>query len=142
MPARPKVDPIDKFLADLALGRHDDRLADLVEAIGSHAVAKRAQVCWRVTTPDFTVTVEDCTLNELERMEHLTGSTWHTLGPQRSAAHCRAVLQALYESRCSLSAEDATAKAGSFTRRELDTEVVSDYLAVPAPFENRSPSTS
>lgn len=142
MPPSKRTDPITKLMADVALGRHDDRMDDLVTAISSRLLATNGRTLWKVTTPEFTVTVEDCTLDELERMEQLTGVTWHALSPQRSASQCKKVLHALYESRCDMDPDTAAKKAGAFTHAQINGEVVSDYVAIPAPFPSGSSSTS
>ncbi len=122
------------FLAELTAGRWDDHLNAILEQVGVYAATKSGKVEWKVTTDDWQVVGPDATLDELERMEQATGATWFTLSPQRSAQHCRAVLQVLYQTRGGLSAEDAEAKVKAHTRAELD-EIVGAELVIPAPLD-------
>lgn len=120
------------LLAEITAGRWDDHLNSVVDQVGAYTVSKGGQVVWTVTTDAWSVKAPDATLDELERMEKGTGSTWFTLSPQRSAVHCRAVLTVLFQTRGGLSAEDAAVKVGGLTRAELD-EMVGAELVVPAP---------
>lgn len=132
-----------KLAQEIMLGRHDDDLPDIVKAVGERAVATSTQVAWRLRYEDIEVTELDLTLNELERVETLSGKTWWRIDPRNrnnSSAVPKALIRALLESRKGMSPEDAEKKVGEHTVRDLVGAF--DEVVVPAPFEDPSADMS
>lgn len=126
---------------EIALGRHDDDLPEIVEAVGLRAVERRVEVRWRLTFGDLVIDEENLTLDELVRVEELTGKTWLTLDPKRSARAARAFILAALESREGLSPADAAERLSDVTAHEVG-DGVSEYAVADAPFDSASESSS
>ena len=62
----------------------------------------------------------DLTIDEAERMETATNTTWRFINPIRSAGHARAILSTLLVTRAGMSQDEASAKVGAIK--------VSDFL--------------
>jgi hypothetical protein len=59
------------------------------------------------------------TIDEAERIEDATSSTWRAINPLRSAKHARAILETFLVSRAGMTAEDARSKVGALTVDEF-----------------------
>lgn len=55
----------------------------------------------------------DLTIDEAERMEVATSTSWRFINPLRSAGHARAILETLLVTRAGVSADEAKAKVGA-----------------------------
>lgn len=77
-------------------------------------------MAWVITFDGQVFREADLTIDEAERMEIATNTSWRFINPLRSAGHARAILQTLLETRTGLSADDAKAKVGALK--------VSDFL--------------
>jgi hypothetical protein len=133
---------VTKLAQEILIGRHDDHLKELVEAIGQRAVETRTEVRWRLTFDDLVVDEDNVTLLELERVEQLTDRTWLTVQPRNKASHCLAFLQAALEQRKGLSASDARDQLAGLTARQVVDGVLSEYVVSPAPFDSPDSRTT
>lgn len=122
---------VDKFTEELALGRHDDDLPRLVEAIGGRIVAAGGGTRWRISLADVVVDEDNLTLDECEKIEKATGRSWLTLSPAHSATQARAVLRVALQSRLGLSDAETDDRLSKITVREV-AEALSEYAVVPA----------
>lgn len=132
-----KPSDVDKFLADLALGRMDDRLEDLFLGFVSRLSNAGGAVRWRLTWDGLVVDEENLTLLECETAEQLAGKTWLTLST-RSAHDCVSILSAALVHRRGLSVVEARDALAGLTVAEVAGVVRSEYLAVPDPFVSAS----
>lgn len=141
MPPSKRTDPLTKLIADLALGRYDDRLTDLFSAFTHRLVAKGGAVRWRLTWDDLVIDEDNMTLLECETAERLAGKTWLTLDPKRSAQDCTALLAAALHHRKSLPLDQAREALSALTVRRVVDDVLSEYLSDPDPFSESSTGT-
>jgi hypothetical protein len=143
--AQPRSVNVTKLCEELALGRHDDRLQDLAEAVGHRIVSRGAKLRWRITValPDVGTLVVDednVTLDEMETAERLAGCTWLTLDPRQSARKMRSVLTAAVMHRCDRSEAEAVEVLAGLGALEV-VKALSEYLADADPFPSAgSPS--
>lgn len=80
----------------------------------------RLVVAWVLTFDGQVYREADLTIDEAERMEDATSTSWRFLNPLRSARHARVILQTLLVTREGLSVEAAAAKVRAIK--------VNDYL--------------
>ena len=123
-----------KLAKEIALGRHDEDLPEIVEAVGLRAVERRVEVRWRLTFGDIVIDEDSITVGELCRVEEMTGKTWVVLNPRRSAGAAKAFLQAALEHREDLSAADASARVDAMSASDL-AGALTEYVIDDAPFE-------
>jgi hypothetical protein len=76
-------------------------------------------VAWVLTFDGQVYREADLTIDEAERMEIATNTTWRFINPVRSAGHARAILQTLLVTRGGLDAEAAKAKVGALKVNEF-----------------------
>jgi hypothetical protein len=138
---KPTTVDVDKFMQEVALGRHDDRLGELMQSVGSQALQTRTMIRWRLTLGDLVVDEDNLTLLEAERCEKLTGQSWHALDPRRSASTCAAIMQAAIECRDGVSSAEARERLAPVTVKAWADDVFSEYTVSPAPFDS-APSTN
>jgi hypothetical protein len=67
-------------------------------------------VPWVLTFDGQVYREADLTIDEAERMEDATGTSWRYINPVRTAKHARAILQTLLVTRAGMTAEAAEAK--------------------------------
>lgn len=83
-------------------------------------------MAWVLTFDGQVYREADLTIDEAERMEIATNTTWRFINPVRSAGHARAILQTLLVTRTGVSDEEAKAKVGALKVNDfldmLDTE--------------------
>jgi hypothetical protein len=70
-------------------------------------------VAWVLTFDGQVYREADLTMDEAERMEIATNTTWRFINPVRSAGHARAILQTLLVTRAGMTDDDAKAKVGA-----------------------------
>lgn len=101
-----------RIAQEIALGRADDQLAAVINAITDRQVDGQSVICWKVSAPDLDleVTEEDFTVGEAEAIERDTGLTWDQVAPARSASVFLAVVKAALVARKGMTA-DAAAEA-------------------------------
>jgi hypothetical protein len=76
-------------------------------------------VAWVLTFDGQVYREADLTIDEAERIEDATSSTWRAINPLRSAKHARAILETFLVSRAGMTAEDARSKVGALTVDEF-----------------------
>jgi hypothetical protein len=76
-------------------------------------------VAWVLTFDGQVYREADLTIDEAERIEVATSSTWRAINPLRSAKHARAILETFLVSRAGMTAEDARSKVGALTVDEF-----------------------
>lgn len=133
-----------KLAQEILIGRHDDDLSDIVQAVGDRAVQVGSQVRWQIKYDDLTIDESTVTLDELERVEEITGKTWWRLDPRmpsNGSGVTRAWIQAVLESRKGMTAEDARADIGSKTMEEMG-DILGEEVVTPGPFDSGSETTS
>lgn len=135
MTAKKAVD-IDKLVEELLIGRHDARLSDLFAAFRHRVTDLGGATRWRLTWDDLVVDEDNLTLLECETAERLSGKTWVSLTPQTAAHDCVAILAAALVHRRGMSASEARDALAALTVKQVADEVLSEYLAVPAPFDS------
>lgn len=126
---------LTKTIAEVAEGRHDGNLHDLMLAIRHRIEAGATAFLWRVTFEDVTVTEEDVTLDEMETAERIAGRNWSQLNPAVSAGNCRALLIAALVSRQGMSEKDARERVGKVAVHSL-LDGIDSYEVTPPPFED------
>jgi hypothetical protein len=77
-------------------------------------------VAWVLTFDGQVYREADLTIDEAERIENATQTTWRSINPVRSAKHARAILETFLITRANLSADEASKKVGAIK--------VNDYL--------------
>lgn len=99
---------------------------------------------WVLTFDGQVYREADLTIDEAERMEVATNTTWRFINPLRSATHARAVLQTLLVSRSGFTLDDATAKVGALRVNDfldmLSTE--EEDADLPTQFEDGFPQSA
>jgi hypothetical protein len=134
--AAPKAVDIDKLIEELLIGRHDERLSDLFSAFRHRVSELGGATRWRLTWDDLVVDEENLTLLECETAERLSGKTWVSLTPQVAAHDCAAILSSALMHRRGVTAAEARDTIAGLTVKQIADEVLSEYLAVPAPFDS------
>lgn len=72
-------------------------------------------MAWVLTFEGEVYREASLTMDEAERMETATNTTWRFINPLRSAGHGRAILQTLLVTRGGLTEDAAKAKVGALT---------------------------
>lgn len=136
------MDDLQKLIAEVAEGRHDDRLSDLLVAIRVRAEAAAIASTWRLEWDGLVVTEDDVTLDELATAEELSGKNWAQLNPKNSAVNCRSILIAALMHRKALSRAAAEKKVKRLTASAA-VDCVSEEVRSPAPLgDSTDESTS
>ena len=76
-------------------------------------------MAWVLTFEGEVYREADLTLDEAERMEAATNTTWRFINPLRSAGHARAILQTLLVTRAGMAEDAAKAKVGGLKVNEF-----------------------
>lgn len=108
-------------------------------------------MAWILTFDGQVYREADLTIDEAERIENATQTTWRSINPIRSAKHARAILETFLVTRGNLSAEAAAAKVGALkvneyldllTTEEEDADLPKTYEdGFPPPADEPSTST-
>lgn len=77
-------------------------------------------MAWILTFDGQVYREADLTIDEAERIENATSTTWRQINPIRSAKHARSILETFLITRAGLSPEEAAKKVGALK--------VNDYL--------------
>lgn len=70
---------------------------------------------WQITYDGHVWTENDLTISDCEKIEVLTGESWLTISPTRSAKHCRVIIEYLMTAKEGISEADAQAKVRNET---------------------------
>jgi hypothetical protein len=73
---------------------------------------------WRFDLDGVSLREDELTVGECERIEKLTGESWHTIHPLRSATHAAAVVEVVLM-RGGESADKCGERARALTMREI-----------------------
>jgi hypothetical protein len=130
----PKKDSFQSFLQELAAGRHDERIGELLELITERIQKASIVMAWRITVGDISVRDDELTLIEADLIERGTGQTWEALNPTSSAQDCLAILAVLYHTRKGLEPEEAQAEAGKLTLANI-AEAITTEQVKPGPLD-------
>jgi len=133
--------PGERAVADILGGRCDADLMEVLNAINRRATGAAVARRWRVSLDGTTLTEDDLTLDEAVEIEELTGTTWASISPLNTAAHCRAILRVMLTRRAGLSEADADARLGKATVTEIMGSLEL-YGVQPAPFDSESAPTT
>lgn len=71
---------------------------------------------WKLTVDNMSLTADDMTLAECERVEKATGTDWSHLNPLESAGHAKAIITTLI---ARTDPAGADARAGAMTLKQL-----------------------
>jgi hypothetical protein len=123
-----KVDTFQAFAQELAAGRHDDRIGDLMKVITDRMQEASVVMAWRITVGGLSVRDDDLTLKESDLIERGTGQNWQSLNPTTSAQDCLAILAVLYHTRLGLDADEAAAEAGKLTLGEITRAITTEQV--------------
>lgn len=123
---------IERFLQQILDGRHDERLADIVEAAALRATTGAVKLGWRITFDGLDVAEDDLTLDEACRIQEASGVNWQDLSPMKSALHARAVIGVLLETRQAMSEGDIAARFRAVKLPEL-LDCIRTEAVSPAP---------
>ncbi len=110
--------PEQRVLDDIKAGRLDGSINDIIAAISDRVTAGVVVMRWHVRLGDIDATEEDLTIDEAYRVENESGGNWRDIDPLRSAAHARALLVTLFQTRRGLSYDEAVFEAGQLTVAE------------------------
>lgn len=95
----------------IAAGDLDEGIGAIYEALQARFSEGAVGLTWSITMPDLGIEIseDDLTIDEAMLIERMTGTTWASIDPVRSAVDCRAVLAACLSQRQGLSADEAEA---------------------------------
>jgi len=121
----------------IAAGDLDFELSAVYDALSARFSEGAVGLTWSVVIPDLDVSIseDDLTIDEAMMIEKMTGTTWASIDPVRTAADARAVLAVALSQRCGLTVDEAEEK--------LKTVRAADYLkgvkrevVTPAPLDS------
>jgi hypothetical protein len=124
----PKKDAYQSFLQQIAAGRHDEHIGELLKAITDRVREASVVMAWRITVGDLTVRDDELTLIEADLIERGTGQTWEALNPTTSAQDCLAILSVLFHTRKNLDPEAAKAEAGKLTLADIASAITTEQV--------------
>lgn len=75
-------------------------------------------MAWILTFDGQVYREADLTIDEAERIENATQTTWRSINPIRSAKHARAILETFLVTRGGLTSDQASAKVGALKVNE------------------------
>lgn len=121
----------EQVIAGILAGEHDVVLGQVWQAVATRAVATDAR--WRVELPSVgvTVTEDDLTLDEAYLIEKETGTPFVAFNPVALAAHVRALLLVVLQTRHGLTAEQAVERIRAVTKTEVVAAVSRYTTEVP-----------
>lgn len=110
--------PEQRVLDDIKAGRLDESIEAIIDAITARVTGGAVVMRWHVRLGDLDATEEDLTIDEAYRIEQESGGNWNDIDPLRSAAHARALLMVLFQTRRGLPYDEAVFEAGQLTVAE------------------------
>lgn len=123
-----KVDTFQAFAQEVAAGRHDDRIGDVMKVVTDRMTEASIIMAWRLTVGDLSVRDDELTLRESDLIERATGQNWQALNPTSSAQDCLAIISVLYHTRLGMTVEDAAAEAGKLTLGEVASAITTEQV--------------
>lgn len=123
----------------IAVGELDDAIGAIYEALQARFSDGAVGLSWSIDMPDLGIEIaeDDLTIDEAILIEKMTGTTWASIDPVRSAADCRAVLAACLSQRQNLTPDEATERLRGV--RVVDfLRAVKREAVVPAPLDSAS----
>lgn len=112
------TDPTGRVLAELADGRHDGRLIELLEAIGERAKSEETSMLWRITLGNETWDAETVTIGEIRFVEKTAARSWLAVNPSKYMDHMVALVTARYHKVHGMDLDAAIAKAEAISEAE------------------------
>ena len=126
--------PEQRVLDDIKAGRLDGSITDLIDAITDRVREGAVIMRWHVRLDDLDVTEDDLTIDEAYQVERESGGNWRDITPLQSAAHARALLVALFQTRRGLTLDEARYEAGRLTVAETLAAISQE--AAPGPLDS------
>lgn len=123
-----KVDSFQAFAQEVAAGRHDDRIGDLMKVITDRMTETSVIMAWRLTVGGLSVRDDELTLQESDLIERATGQNWQALNPTTSAQDCLAIVSVLYHTRLGMDTDAATAEAGKLTLGDIAAAITTEQV--------------
>lgn len=130
--------PEQRVLDDIKAGRLDGSITDIIDAITDRVREGAVIMRWHVRLGDLDVTEDDLTIDEAYQVERESGGNWRDINPLKSAAHARALLVALFQTRKNLSYDEAVFAVGQLTVAATLDAISQEAAPVPL---GSSPST-
>lgn len=130
--------PEQRVLDDIKAGRLDSSISDIIQAFTDRVREGSVIMRWHVSLDGLEATEDDLTIDEAYMVERESGGNWRDINPLESAAHARALLLALYQTRKGLSYDEAAFEVGQLTVAATIAAVSNE--ASPVPLDS-SPST-
>lgn len=130
--------PEQRVLDDIKAGRLDGSITSIIEAITDRVREGSVIMRWHVHLDDLDVSEDDLTIDEAYRVERESGGNWSDINPLQSAAHARALLVALFQTRKGLPYDEAVFEVGQLTVAATLAAVTQE--AQPGPLDS-APST-
>lgn len=129
-----------KFLQQLSMGRLDDHLEDVAAAVGVRVKESMRTLAWRFRLDGVDVNELEVTLQEWSEIQKASGVHMLVISPEVNVDHLIGVGSVLLQTRGGLSADEAAARVGSLTARDVPDVVTREV--VDAPFDSPTPSTT
>jgi hypothetical protein len=123
-----KVDTFQAFAQEVAAGRHDERIGEIMTVVTDRMRDASVVMAWRITVGGLSVRDDDLTLKESDLIERATGQNWQSLNPTSSAQDCLAIVSVLYHTRLGLDVEQAAAEAGKLTLGEVAAAISTEQV--------------
>lgn len=124
------TDKTKKLIADIALGRYDDDLLDIVDAIKPRFTDGALQVRWKLTHDDCEFTEDSVTIGEIKAVERFTGLSWFEINPRSSAEQMVALLAAHNAKVHGMTPDEALSKAEELPLADV-AKMLSEYQVDP-----------
>lgn len=119
-----------KLLAEIGLGRFDQDLLAIVEAIKPRITEGAIQVRWKLTHDDCSFTEDSVTIGEIRTVEKFTGLSWFEINPRSSAEQMVALLAAHNAKAHGMAADEALAQAEGLSLADV-AKMLSEYQIDP-----------
>ncbi len=131
----------ETFTQELILGRHDEHLNELFQALVSRVKAGSVSKEWIIEDVcGVSIRESTMTVGQAERIEALSGESWAELNPVKSARQFRAIVQAALESD-GMKSTDAAEKVQALAASEAVDHVRTE-LSEPVPFDSPEQTTT
>lgn len=127
-----KADTFQATLQEIAAGRHDDRIGELLNVVTDRMKEATVVMAWRLHIGDLNVRDDELTLAESDLIERGTGQNWAALNPTSSAQDCLAIVAVLYHTRLGMDPEQAKVEAGKLTLGQI-TDAISTEQVTAGP---------
>lgn len=121
MPAA-KTSDLDKTLQLIALGRLDDGVVAISEALAGRANEAGLLFRWTISIDGLEIAEDDLTFDALDLIKARTGKLWHELTVDALTddhATIRAILEAVLIARDGVSSADAVKRVGGFKTSQV-----------------------